>query len=172
MKATLWLSATAFAAALAAGPALAAGDSAKRNMQQQGASAGASSGQMQHDKSTIREAQERLNQLGYDVGEPDGMMGPQTQAALRKYQEEQGLSTSGHLDSQTVAKLGIDSAGGAGTAAGASSTSSGASSSPSSPSTGGSSMGSSSPSMGGSSTGSSSPSMSGSTSSDDKAKSD
>lgn len=159
MKTTLWMSATALAAALAAGPALAAGDSAKQGMQKQGASAGASAGQMQHDKSTVRQAQERLNQLGYDVGEPDGMMGPQTKAALQKYQEEQGLSTSGQLDSQTVAKLGIDSVGGSGTAAGASSTSSGSSSSPSSPSTGG------------SSTGSSSPSMSGSTSAGDKPKS-
>ena len=160
MKATLWLSATALAAALAAGPALAAGDSAKQGMQHQGASAGTSAGQAQHDQSTVRQAQERLNQLGYDVGEPDGIWGPQTQAALEKYQEEQGLSTSGELDSQTIAKLGIDSVGGSGTAAGASS-----------PSMSGSSSSPSSPSMGGSSTSPSSPSMSGSSATDDKPKS-
>ncbi len=156
MKPTLWLGATALAAALAAGPALAAGDAAKKqSMQQQGASAGASASQMQHDQSTVRQAQERLNQLGYDVGEPDGMWGPQTQAALRKYQEEQGLSPSGQLDSQTVAKLGVDSVGGAGTAAGASSPGMSGSSTTgtSSPGMSGSSSGASSPSSGSSGTG-------------------
>ena len=127
MKATLWLGATALAAALAAGPALAAGDSAKQGMQHQGmqhqgASAGASAGQMQHDQSTVRQAQERLKQLGYEVGEADGIWGPQTQAALRQYQQKEGLTASGELDSRTIAELGLDSVGGAGTAAGASST--------------------------------------------------
>jgi peptidoglycan hydrolase-like protein with peptidoglycan-binding domain len=126
MKATLWLGATALAAALAAGPALAAGDSAKQGVQHQGmqhqsASAGASASQMQHDQSTVRQAQERLNQLGYGAGEPDGIWGPQTQAALRQYQEKQGLTPSGELDQRTIAELGLDSVGG-GVAAGASST--------------------------------------------------
>ena len=160
MKATLWLGASALAAALAAGPALAAGDSAKQGMHRQGASAGASSGQMQHDKASIREAQERLNQLGYDAGEPDGLMGPQTQAALRKYQQEEGLSSSGQLDTQTTAKLGMGGAGGAGTAAGASTPSAGGSSlsGSGSPSSGG----SGSPAMGGSTSGPGAPSMGGS----------
>jgi peptidoglycan hydrolase-like protein with peptidoglycan-binding domain len=121
MKATLWLGATALAAALAAGPALAAGDSAKQGMQQQGAAAGASASQMQHDQSTVRQAQERLNQLGYDAGAPDGIWGPQTEAALKQYQEKQGLTPSGELDQRTIAELGLDSVGD-GVAAGASST--------------------------------------------------
>ena len=40
---------------------------------------------------SMREAQERLNGLGYNVGTPDGAAGPKTAGAAREFQQAQGL---------------------------------------------------------------------------------
>jgi membrane-bound lytic murein transglycosylase B len=40
--------------------------------------------------------QQALNELGYDAGVPDGLVGPRTQAALRRYQAAQGLPADGY----------------------------------------------------------------------------
>ncbi|HYO56494.1 PGRP and LysM peptidoglycan-binding domain-containing protein [Archangium sp.] len=45
--------------------------------------------------------QVRLNNLGYGAGAVDGVLGPRTQAALRRFQEAQGLTASGELDERT-----------------------------------------------------------------------
>lgn len=55
--------------------------------------------------SAVRQAQERLNQLGYAAGTPDGLVGPKTRAALRRFQQEKGLKVTGVLDSATADKL-------------------------------------------------------------------
>lgn len=39
----------------------------------------------------VRELQERLNDLGFDSGVPDGRVGSRTRSAIRAYQEQQGL---------------------------------------------------------------------------------
>jgi len=49
----------------------------------------------------MREAQARLNELGYNVGTPDGSAGPRTAAALRAFQRDNGLQPSGRLDAAT-----------------------------------------------------------------------
>jgi hypothetical protein len=46
-------------------------------------------------------AQARLQNLGYDPGPIDGLLGPRTGNALRRFQQEHGLSTTGKLDSKT-----------------------------------------------------------------------
>ena len=48
-----------------------------------------------------REAQERLNALGYQVGTPDGKLGPRSAAALRAFQGDKGLPVTGRLDAAT-----------------------------------------------------------------------
>ncbi|HYC65217.1 MAG TPA: peptidoglycan-binding domain-containing protein [Reyranellaceae bacterium] len=53
----------------------------------------------------MKQAQEKLAQQGYDVGTADGVMGPKTQAALKKLQEDRGLKQSGQLDQETLAAL-------------------------------------------------------------------
>ncbi|MBF0373881.1 MAG: peptidoglycan-binding protein [Alphaproteobacteria bacterium] len=53
----------------------------------------------------IRSVQTQLQQQGYQVGEVDGIYGPQTQAALRQYQQDQGYEASGRLNEQTVLAL-------------------------------------------------------------------
>jgi hypothetical protein len=71
---------------------------------QRGSSQAGSSGQ-----SEIREAQMKLNQKGFDAGQPDGVMGPRTQDALAQFQRQQGLQESGQIDSATADALGISS---------------------------------------------------------------
>ncbi len=60
---------------------------------------------------TIRQAQQKLMDQGQNPGPIDGIMGPQTQAALKSYQEAKGMTASGNLDQQTMASLGVDASG-------------------------------------------------------------
>lgn len=49
--------------------------------------------------------QARLNNLGFFCGKVDGIVGPRTQKALRSFQEQNGLSKTGHIDAATSARL-------------------------------------------------------------------
>lgn len=44
----------------------------------------------------VEELQTRLNALGFDSGEPDGRVGPNTRAAIRAFQQSRGLATDGY----------------------------------------------------------------------------
>src|SRR5262249_37244872 len=55
----------------------------------------------------IREVQQVLVREGFDV-EVDGRLGPKTRQALISFQRKNGLQASGQIDSQTVAKLGVN----------------------------------------------------------------
>ena len=54
---------------------------------------------------SAREAQERLNELGYNVGTPDGSIGPRSARALRAFQKDQGIPQTGRLDTATQGAL-------------------------------------------------------------------
>lgn len=54
---------------------------------------------------SVRDAQAKLNELGYNAGAPDGAMGGKTTAALRSFQKDKGLPVSGRLDAATAAEL-------------------------------------------------------------------
>jgi hypothetical protein len=49
----------------------------------------------------VREAQSILKKLGLNPGPIDGLLGPQTKAALLQFQASRGLPTSGLLDAAT-----------------------------------------------------------------------
>jgi peptidoglycan hydrolase-like protein with peptidoglycan-binding domain len=54
----------------------------------------------------VLELQQALNRNGAAI-EVDGIMGPDTRAALRRYQSANGLPANGQYDAATRAKLGI-----------------------------------------------------------------
>ena len=56
----------------------------------------------------VRKTQQRLRARGYQAGTADGLMGPQTISALRRYQSANGLTVTGEVDSETLDSLGID----------------------------------------------------------------
>ncbi|MFD1891827.1 peptidoglycan-binding protein [Ottowia beijingensis] len=55
---------------------------------------------------TVRQAQQRLLDKGYDPGTVDGISGPRTANALRQFQRDEGLMATGRLDSETMNALG------------------------------------------------------------------
>lgn len=50
-------------------------------------------------------AQRALSANGYNPGPADGVMGPRTEAAVRQFQQEEGLKETGRLDGDTMARL-------------------------------------------------------------------
>jgi peptidoglycan hydrolase-like protein with peptidoglycan-binding domain len=53
----------------------------------------------------VRRAQVLLNQLGYDVGNIDGAMGPNTRSALNRFQTEQGIDPTDDITPDTLQSL-------------------------------------------------------------------
>lgn len=58
----------------------------------------------------IKDVQALLNQLSYDAGDEDGYMGPDTGAAIKRFQREQGLTETGSMSGDLVRQL-YDAAG-------------------------------------------------------------
>jgi peptidoglycan hydrolase-like protein with peptidoglycan-binding domain len=56
---------------------------------------------------TIRQAQQTLNNRGFKAGPADGVMGPSMQAALMEFQRSENLEPSGYLNPRTLSALGI-----------------------------------------------------------------
>lgn len=54
---------------------------------------------------TTRGVQQRLNNLGFDCGSVDGQIGPETRAALRRFQRSRDLPASGAADDATRSEL-------------------------------------------------------------------
>lgn len=61
----------------------------------------------QESKSEIRQVQGALDQKGFKAGPQDGLMGHQTEAALRNFQKQQHVQATGKLDDRTLAALGV-----------------------------------------------------------------
>lgn len=70
---------------------------------------------------SVANVQQLLNDLGYDAGPVDGIMGSKTRSAIRAYQTDQGLPTSGQPSRSLFAKLQTSASGG-GTASGGTTT--------------------------------------------------
>jgi len=62
----------------------------------------------QGNPTEVRSAQQALKDKGFDVGTVDGQMGPNTENALRQFQQKQGLPQTGNLDEQTLSALGVE----------------------------------------------------------------
>ena len=59
----------------------------------------------------VRQVQQHLKDKGAEVGAVDGVMGPKTRAALKSFQQQQGLTASGEIDSSTLTALGVQGSG-------------------------------------------------------------
>ncbi|MGQ4878802.1 lytic murein transglycosylase [Billgrantia sp. LNSP4103-1] len=53
----------------------------------------------------VRELQQALNERGYDVGTPDGVMGPNTRAGLREFQRSIGVTPDGFATVSLLERL-------------------------------------------------------------------
>jgi hypothetical protein len=56
---------------------------------------------------SVKNAQLALNSQGYNAGAADGIMGPNTQDAIRRFQADKGLAQTGTLDGATMNALGV-----------------------------------------------------------------
>jgi peptidoglycan hydrolase-like protein with peptidoglycan-binding domain len=56
----------------------------------------------------IRQVQRALNKDGFKVGRADGRWGPETENAVKQFQQSKQIEPSGQLDQQTMADLGLD----------------------------------------------------------------
>ena len=59
-----------------------------------------------HDAEIVK-VQQALKAKGHDPGTVDGILGPNTIAALQAFQKSEGLDPSGRLDRGTLEKLGV-----------------------------------------------------------------
>lgn len=57
------------------------------------------------DRTARRQLQTWLRTMGFDPGVADGLFGPLTRAAIRRWQAAQGFSSTGYLDATAVAAL-------------------------------------------------------------------
>lgn len=54
---------------------------------------------LRYDKATVYQVQKGLKELGYDPGTVDGILGKQTEGAIKKFQHDKSLSVTGRVDS-------------------------------------------------------------------------
>ena len=103
----------ALALALAQNAAMAAQDSmsSSPNAAPKSEAAGARN-QAAEPRAEIMQAQEKLKSEHLYQGAVDGVLGPETEQALKGYQQKSGLQQTGRLDRQTAQKLGISESSG------------------------------------------------------------
>ncbi|HEU4342728.1 MAG TPA: peptidoglycan-binding domain-containing protein [Candidatus Binatia bacterium] len=58
-------------------------------------------------KNDVKKAQQALKDAGHNPGPIDGVVGAQTQQAIKEFQSSSGLKQTGTLDAETAQKLGI-----------------------------------------------------------------
>lgn len=85
--------------------------------QSQGGQQQAQGGQQQAQAQSpelVKQAQQALKDKGLNAGPVDGQWGPQTQQAVKAYQQQNQIQASGQLDRETLASLGIGQSASAG----------------------------------------------------------
>jgi peptidoglycan hydrolase-like protein with peptidoglycan-binding domain len=56
----------------------------------------------------IRQVQQKLDQSGFHSGRIDGVLGSETENALRDFQKQKGLQQTGRPDNETLSALGVN----------------------------------------------------------------
>jgi len=60
-----------------------------------------------YDPALVRDVQQALNDKGYSAGPVDGQWGPNTETAVKRFQQSSGLPQTGELERSTLAALGV-----------------------------------------------------------------
>jgi len=74
---------------------------------QSNASVSQNSSNTNNSNSMMSQAQQQLKQQGFYTGNVDGIFGPKTRMAIRRYQQSKNLNQSGALDQATLSSLGL-----------------------------------------------------------------
>ena len=59
------------------------------------------------NREQVMTLQQRLNEKGFDSGEPDGVIGPATRAAISRFQQDRGMVADGFASADLLAALGV-----------------------------------------------------------------
>jgi len=59
-------------------------------------------------RTEVRHIQQALGTKGFSTRSTDGRWGPETEAALRKFQQQKNIQGDGHLNHETLAALGVN----------------------------------------------------------------
>jgi peptidoglycan hydrolase-like protein with peptidoglycan-binding domain len=107
----IFLAGIATASLLAAIPVMAQQGNQSQQPQQSSAMQknGANNGSANLSQAEIKQVQQALDQKGFKAGPADGKLGPETEQAIKQFQQKQGLQQTGQLDEQTLSALGIQS---------------------------------------------------------------
>jgi hypothetical protein len=68
-------------------------------------------GNQHWSKDKVKEIQEALKDKGFDPGAADGVIGPETNQAIREFQKSNNLQVTGRIDEKTAGALGVDGSG-------------------------------------------------------------
>lgn len=60
------------------------------------------------NRTQVRNIQQALDSKGFSTRATDGRWGPETEAALRKFQQQQNIGGDGQLNHETLAALGVN----------------------------------------------------------------
>jgi len=72
-----------------------------------GTSSGGSNSAATSTQALVQKAQAMLNNRGFEVGTPDGLMGPKTRNAIREFQSSAGIPVTGKVDQKLLSALGL-----------------------------------------------------------------
>jgi len=72
-----------------------------------GGGGGGSSDSSRHASASVRQAQQALNDRGFDAGPVDGVWGPHTASAVSAFQRANNLNTTGRLNDRTMQALNV-----------------------------------------------------------------
>lgn len=62
---------------------------------------------LEYNRDEIKKMQQKLNELGFDCGEPDGIISTKMEQAIRYFQQSKGLEPDGRIGSETKEALGL-----------------------------------------------------------------
>ncbi len=83
-------------------------NNAPQNQTQQQSSGQSNTQALNLNSDQIRQVQQKLDESGFKVGQADGVLGRETENALRDFQKQKGLQQTGRPDNETLSALGVN----------------------------------------------------------------